>query len=135
VIDIDKAEILVSKLNKIHDLFTYFECPNFIFLQFFKGGRRQTILYDTKTGHSKLIWPSIKDDLVYKPSYNPAVSYSNYLSKDQKGIYSYINLYGIAAFIEERDKGELSPSLQNNPKIQKLTEDSNPLIFYYEFND
>jgi hypothetical protein len=58
-----------------------------------------------------------------------------FLSADKKGIYTSINLFGIEDFIKNRDNGDLSPSLMNSPKIYEVNEDSNPLVFYYEFKD
>jgi hypothetical protein len=58
-----------------------------------------------------------------------------FLSADKKGIYTSINLFGIDTFIKDRANGELSSSMMNNPQIYEINEDSNPIVFYYEFKD
>jgi hypothetical protein len=116
-------------LNKINTLFNYFECPDFLFLQFYLGTQYATILYDTTTKHAKYV-RSFIDDLVYN---NSEQIMPIFFAADQKGIYVYIHTIFINTFIETRDSGGLSLSMSNNPEIRKLDEDANPLILYYEF--
>jgi hypothetical protein len=127
--EVDQFWSRMNSLNKIHTVFNYFECPDFFFMQFFLGTNLATILYDPKTNHVKRIGAFI-DDLVYSTQ---KWSMPVFIAADQKGIYAYVHTMFINTFIETRDKSELSLSMSNNPEIQQLDEDANPLIFYYEF--
>jgi hypothetical protein len=127
----DKFRSRIKSLNKINTVFNYFECSDFFFMQFYLGVNLATILYYPKTKHVKRIGSFI-DDLVYN---NQKWNMPLFIAADQKGIYAYIHTISINKFIETRDKGELSLSMSNNPEIQQLDEDANPLIFYYEFKD
>jgi hypothetical protein len=91
-------------------------------------------LYYPKTKQAKWVH-RLFDDVIYVPSYKPSAIYNMFLFADKKGIYTSINLWGIDTFIKDRDNGELSPSMMNNPKIHEVNEESNPLVFYYEFKD
>jgi hypothetical protein len=121
----------MNALNKINTVFNYFECPDFLFMQFFLGTNLATILYDPKTKHVKRIGSFI-DDLVYN---NQKRIMPVFIAADQRGIYVSIHTMFINEFIETRDKDELSLSMANNPEIRKLDEEANPLILYYEFKE
>jgi hypothetical protein len=121
----------MNSLNKINTVYNYFESPDFFFMQFYLGIDLETILYDPKTKHVKRIGYFI-DDLVYS---NQKWSMPMFIAADKKGIYAYIHTMFINTFIETRDNGGLSLSMSNNPEIQQLDYDANPLIFYYEFKD
>jgi hypothetical protein len=129
--DYSPHESHFTSLNKISFLSNYFECPDFLFLTLYTGVNGRVILYDPKTKHAKSVGAFI-DDLVYS---NQKWIMPLFIAADQKGIYAYIHTISINKFIETRDKGELSLSISNNPEIQQLDEDANPLIFYYEFKD
>jgi hypothetical protein len=129
--DYSSSESRFTSLNKISLLPNYFECPDFLFLTLYMGVNGRVLLYDPKTKHVKSVGAFI-DDLVYS---NQKRSMPIFIAADQKGIYAYVHTISINRFIETRDKGELSLSMSNNPEIQKLDEDANPLIFYYEFKD
>jgi hypothetical protein len=124
-------ESLFTSLNKISALTNYFECPDFLFLTLYTGANGRVILYDPETKHAKR-FGAFNDDLVYS---NQKRTMPIFVAADQKGLYVYVHTIFINDFIEARDKGELSLSMSNSPEIQKLDEDSNPLIFYYEFKD
>jgi hypothetical protein len=129
----DMVEQRIWSLKKIWHFFDYYEGPDFIHTKFYKGNGVSSVLYYPQTKQAK--WVGLVDDVIYGPSYKPAFIYNMFLSSDKGGIYTSINLFGIDAFIENREKGELSPSMMNNPKIHEINEDSNPLVFYYEFKD
>jgi hypothetical protein len=121
-------------LKKIWYFFDYFEGPDFIYTKFYKGGIVESVLYYPQTKQAKCFHRYF-DDVIYVPSYKPSSIYNMFLSADKKGIYTSINLWGIETFINDRNNGELSPSMMNNSKIHEVNEDSNPLVFYYEFKD
>jgi hypothetical protein len=138
-IDIDTYDLTVDQriwaLKKIWHFFDYFEGPDFIFTRFFKGGFMNCVLYYPQTKQAKW-FKNWTDDVVYVPSQKPSSNGSNhFLFADRKGIYTSIHLGGIGDFINDRDNDKLSPSLMNNPKIYEINEDSNPIVFYYEFKD
>jgi hypothetical protein len=118
-----------TSLNKISLLDNYFECPDFLFLTLYTGTNGRVILYYPKTKQTKCIGHFI-DDLVFS---NQKRIMPIFITADQRGIYTYIHTIFIDTFIETRNKDELSLSMSNNPEIQGLDEEANPLIFYYEF--
>jgi hypothetical protein len=130
----DTMDRRIRALKKIWHFFDYFEGPDFIHTNFYKGSIIESVLYYPQTKQAKCFHRSV-DDVLYVPSYKLSLSYNMFLSADKKGIYTSINLFGIEDFIKNRDNGELSPSLMNSPKIYEVNEDSNPLVFYYEFKD
>jgi hypothetical protein len=128
--NVDMSEFPLNKLkDKIIRWYYYFECPDFLFLMFSTGNNNKILLYYPETKHAKNI-RSFIDDLVYSDQRR---AMPIFVAADRKGMYASIHTLFIAKFIETRDKGELSPSLSNNPEIQKLDEEANPIILYYEF--
>jgi hypothetical protein len=129
--DLSRNVSYFTSLNKINVLDNYFECPDFLFLKLYTGAHGRVILYYPKTKQAKRLGSFI-DDLVYS---NQQRTMPIFLTADQNGLYTYIHTIFIDKFIETRDKGELSLSMSNNLEIQRLDEDANPIIFYYEFKD
>jgi hypothetical protein len=128
---INQMEYSVQKYPNVR---AYSEFKDHIFIDY--SDKKQTdkiIIYNKESGQY-LGYPAIKDDLVYKKEKAPKV-FSNFLYSDKKGIYDYpFNFaYGIAPFLESRDKGILSDKISNNIEITNLKEESNPVIFYYEY--
>jgi hypothetical protein len=121
-------------LKKIWHLYDYFEGPDFIHIRLFIGGGVKSVVYYPQTKQAKC-FRDLVDDVIYVPSYKPSAIYNMFLSADKKGLYTSINLWGLDTFINDRDNGELSPSMMSNPQIYEINEDSNPLVFYYEFKD
>jgi hypothetical protein len=129
-----EVEQRIYALKKIWYFFDYFEGPDFISTKFYVGFGVNSILYYPQTKEAKWFCRFV-DDVIYVPSHKLSIDCNIFLSADKKGIYTSINLWGIETFIKDRDNGELSPSIMNNPKIHEVNEDSNPLVFYYEFKD
>jgi hypothetical protein len=137
-LNMDEYDLTVDQriwaLKKIWHFFDYFEGPDFIHTRLYKGGIVESIVYYPQTKQAKCFHRFV-DDVIYVPSYKPSAIYNMFLSADKKGLYTSINLWGLDTFISDRDNGELSPSMTSNPKIYEINEDSNPLVFYYEFKD
>jgi hypothetical protein len=127
------VEQRIWALKKIWHFFDYFESSDFIHTRLYRGGAIESVVYYPQTKQAKC-FRGFFDDVIYVPSHNHSF-YNMFLSADRKGIYTSINLWGINTFIKDRDNDKLSPSMMSNPKIYEINEDSNPLVFYYEFKD
>ena len=50
-----------------------------------------------------------------------------------KGVYYYLNAFGTADFLVYIKNGYLSPNLENYSQLYKISEETNPIIIYYEY--
>ena len=73
----------------------------------------------------------LKDDLVYK-DYNILTKFQ---FSDKVGAYQIITPDDMPFFLEAIEKNYLAGNLDKINQLRKLNEESNPVIFYYEFKN
>ncbi|GAB6013260.1 6-bladed beta-propeller [Viscerimonas tarda] len=111
----------VSKLEECRDMI-YFEC--------FHDKNLLRVFFNTKT-KDVLTTFVIRDNLVYR-EFGPS---PQFMCSDDKGIYSCIDESGLGRFGELAKTNGLIPDLDKLNELKQVTEDSNPVIFYYELRD
>ena len=72
----------------------------------------------------------LQNDMIFKDYEN---FQSRFIFSDMNGVYVFFNSYFISNFIEHIKKGQFVNGLENVDNLVKLTEESNPVIFYYEY--
>lgn len=102
----------------------YFECM---------GAVSYLVEYDETTGKYSVFDSSSKDDLMFS-KYPEHRSVPVFLNSDKKGVYYFVGvdyLPELKHFATE--KGVMSDKVINKDKLEKLDDDSNPVILYYEY--
>lgn len=119
--------------GKIFGISDYIEKKgNFIYFGYYDGRKADAVVYHVKTKETKLVG-GIKDDLLFKKDVSMTL-YTVLGCATDKGVYFYDNnpsgnLKSCAV------DGVLSPELDNLDELKKLDENSNPVIFYYEYKN
>ena len=112
----------------------YFESGNIIYFQYKNKEenempKMEVVIYDKETNMARTS-EIFKDDLVYK---GYRMLFHDFAYADDKGVYNYIESYQIPSFLNNvLSKGELKLSSDVQERLMELSEDSNPIIFYYE---
>lgn len=114
--------------NKVLSILSYRETDNYIFITY-KMGKVYDMIFSKKDGQARLCnW--IFDDLVYK-SRDVSVTHYSY-SSDTKGIYKMIRYNDLPMFLDLVKSGDTKFTPDQVAKISDLTEDTNPVLFYYK---
>ena len=114
-------------LPKVHAISAYIEHKDFIQFSYWHG-KVFFVLCDLKTG---LIHNGIENDLLYSEGGNLL----NLRYLDGKGAYEIIQPNAMEEFVKKIKDNELVSNLDKLDELKKLTEEANPVIFYYEFKD
>jgi hypothetical protein len=128
--DFDMQTLYMNKIKGIDCCFGYGE--NEIELAYHLGAAGKFIKYDTSTGKAEFV-PHMQDDLVFKKNGEKIYFEPDFV--DNEGIYHAISGYYFSMFIDVKNNGELNPNIDKINELMALTEDSNPIIFYYEFKN
>ena len=119
--------------GKIFGISDYIEKKgSFIYFGYYDGRKADAVVYHVKTKETKLVG-GIKDDLLFKKDVSMTL-YTVLGCTTDKGAYFYDNnpsgnLKSCAV------DGVLSPKLDNLDELKQLDENSNPVIFYYEYKN
>jgi hypothetical protein len=119
--------------GKIFGISDYIEKKgSFIYFGYYDGRKADAVVYHVKTKETKLVG-GIKDDLLFKKDVSMTL-YTVLGCATDKGVYFYDNnpsgnLKSCAV------DGVLSPKLDNLDELKQLDENSNPVIFYYEYKN
>jgi hypothetical protein len=117
----------INALNgKIYGFKNYFETKKHISFGYSISTTPYNILIDKDTKSiKKILW---KNDMIYSLKTH---NYPNFIFSDPNGVYEFVNFqrtFSIDAF-----KTILLPSVDKFDELQKLPDDSNPVIFYYSY--
>jgi len=117
----------LSEKDKIYNIFSYFETNNYISFQYFKGTNLKYVIYNKKDRTTRIA-EDLYNDLVFtgKQPYT-----TRFIFFDKNGVYEYINSNKspyLLSFIRDKKLKE-----RFNDQLKDFNEDSNPVIFYYEF--
>lgn len=119
--------------NKILGINNLLEFGNYIYFEFMRGNAVYTVLYDKKQ-RDICVADALIDDLVYtKDPVNTILPHFYY--SDNKGIYGILQLHEFERFHELADKGYLSAYMTKMYDNLKISENSNPIVFYYEYKE
>jgi hypothetical protein len=70
--------------------------------------------------------------LVFKKDYQSSIV-SLFISADNQGIYSIVGGPAINTLIDVASRNGLNDNLDRLDELKQLAEDSNPVLFYYEY--
>jgi hypothetical protein len=134
----DTNSIIEASLNidKIYKISNYIEGQDFIHFTYRQGFTQKTVIYD-KTDKTVNVFPIILDDLVFKINLKEmeAGMMLNFLYSDKNGAYSYISTDDMKDFIELIHNDKLNLNDDQKKNLMNLTEDSNPVLLYYEYKN
>lgn len=121
----------LEKKNKIYILSNYLESSDYLHFRFLKGSDSKFVFFNKNSGKAQISEHFI-NDIVYRGQL-PRL-WPRFLFYDQNGAYETIKYFRLENFLLPlmTDKKEL---LQQpfNELLADLNEESNPVIFYYEF--
>jgi hypothetical protein len=117
----------LRKTTRIFDVNNYIELANAVIFDYRHGNAVKTVWYDIQTQKTR-ITDYLHNDLVYK---DESITNIRHFSNG-RGVYEVIDGIYFPDFLEIIKKGGLSPGLDKREELMRLTEDSNPVIFYYE---
>jgi hypothetical protein len=130
---------MLREENKIFSFRFYFETENHIFFAYIhehKGRRGNGVLLDLQTKSAIKTLPF--NDLVFIPNTNIHLPLMHYAFYTPEGVYEWLDIQTVHGnfvnFFENVKNGDLSPDLDKLEELKKLTEDSNPVIFYYSYD-
>ena len=135
VVDMNSRLPLEAQLfqtKKIYGIHDYREHNHVIYFRYMKGGTIVFVAFDTRTGNTTL-FDLMTDDLLF--SENAQTLMPQFGCSTGEGEYYYFNN---APFINLKgwvEGGVLSPTLEGLDKLKVLNENSNPVIFYYEYKN
>ncbi|HCS11040.1 MAG TPA: hypothetical protein DIV40_06250 [Clostridiales bacterium] len=124
----------INNLNKIKSIWNFLEIGDYIICEYSDWYKLNTIVF-SKTNKSANLYGGFFDDYVYKVFEG---SIPHYMAcSDTKGMYAHMNINDIPLFIDYYNSGKIKFDF-NQFQIditEDLSEDSNPLLFYYELRE
>jgi len=117
-------------IDKIGGINFCYEYKDLIDLSYSQGTKGKSVRYNKST--DKATYSTyILDDLVYRNVEKSVLFKPEFATN--KGIYSVISGTYFPGFIKIKNSGGLNAGIDKSEQLMTLTEDSNPVIFYYEF--
>lgn len=125
----------INNSDKIVSISNYFETLDFIYFEFYRGMYGRIVIYNKKS-RTTSIYEKTYDDLFYSTRNGKMLS-SKFIAYDDKRVYSIAldSDYAKTIFQDLIKEDNINTSLKGFENISSLTEDSNPIIIYYEFKD
>lgn len=120
----------INSLDKIKSILFFSEIGDYIICEYSDGYYIHTIVF-SKTSKEVNLYAGFFDDFVYK---NFKESIPHYFAcTDNNGMYAYMNINDIPLFIDYYKIGNIKLTLDQFEidAIQDLSDDANPLLFYY----
>lgn len=105
---------------------------DYLFFRCWESNMQIAILYDMKKKETYKIMYE-RNDLLYKDNVLSGVPLK-YLTSDENGSYFCVRTDDIEMLIAYAKENMLSLSQKQLDKINSLSDDSNPVIIYYEYN-
>ncbi len=121
-----------QEMDNIRNLSKFIEYKDFIFFQYEQGLYRKNIVFNSTTGTVHQ-YKRITNNLLYKARDYYRIPSFGYVAPE--GLYTFYDAYGIEELIFSIKEGGCSDRLDKKEEIAKLDEDTNPVIFYFEFKD
>jgi hypothetical protein len=112
-----------------YNVHSYVEWKDYISFCYFKNEKRHFVFYNTKTGKTR-VTQTLINELIYA---EPGIS-NGFSCFDENGLYETINMTSIGWYVNRIKGGRfLKSSLDKYEQLRNLSEETNPIIFYYEF--
>lgn len=121
----------IPHLNKISSVQNFLEIGPYLVCDYLEHHYKRTVIFNRETQESNL-YDILFDDLFYN---SPNQYVYHYLGcADEKGIYAYTRLDDMPKLIEYFKNGSVGYAFDDEELvcINNLSDDSNPVLFYYE---
>jgi hypothetical protein len=119
----------LTNKNIAFTITNYVEWDDFVCFQYQKKDDLFFVLHDVSTNTTQYT-TILMNDLVYG---KPVLS-GGFTCSDSNGVYEVLNIDMLDRFIERtKEEGFLNSDLDKIEQLKNLSEDSNPVIFCYEF--
>lgn len=131
-----KASKIFSDLNstgKIYNLCNYLESEKYIYFNYYRGDNLYICFYD-KLHKSVCVTKDVKNDLFYVDDEGTQL-FPNFISFDEERAYSIEmnNDFSRNMLLKDIQDNRINRNVENIEAFQNISEDSNPVIIYYEF--
>ena len=132
--DNDFAKMLESfrGSSKIWNVHSFIENDDFILFKYTCGylGSSYTVVFHKETQTVK-ITKYLGNDMILEQDHD--TWFVNFRFADMQGAYEIIPTFMMSRFMESIRNNKLVPNLDKLDQLKKLNEESNPVIFFYEF--
>ena len=120
------------KIWEVHDLI---ENDDFIIFNYCSGlfNNYFTVVFHKKTTTVKIVNKLSNDLILRQVDNNKIVRPTQFKFSDMQGVYEIILPYRLERFQQSIKNNEIVPDLDKLDQLKKLDEESNPVIFFYEF--
>lgn len=129
----DEIILDLMKTNNDYHLNTFIEYGNYLHFQYTQGNSIKFVILNINTNET-ILYNNIQNDYIFSTDkssfYFPQLGYA---TKD--GIYFYYNTRSLSDLIFALEKGIISKDIDKYNELLKLSEDSNPILFYYRFKE
>ena len=126
----------INGIRKIKSIYDFQETKNYIFCGYFNESITgiDILLYCKNTGKAKL-YGAFFDDYFYNTATNFIMPFFG--CSDEEGLYAFIPVESMSFFLDVYKSGGIKYELgkKQHNHITKLSEEMNPLLFYYELKD
>lgn len=123
----------LAKAKKIYSIYDYWETDKYVHLNYQVEMYGYTALYNKKTNVTSVM-TGFSDDLFYTDKAETKLVFKT-ATFDKDRIYCIGMNDGFTKdiLLKNIEKGGISSRIEGADKLKTLTEDSNPIIIYYEF--
>lgn len=120
---------VLNEKRRIFNISQFVEFGNMIYFNCEQQMKKYHILFNTAT-EKTFISQLFYDDLIYSKTNNYINSI--FCCSDGNGLYAYIDPNAMTYFIDFVKDGILRDDLDKRDVLMNLSEDSNPVLFYYK---
>lgn len=119
----------IQQKDCIYMISRYIDMKEIVLFHYSKGINNYVALYNTESKKTQ-ITPFLSNDYIGgNNNFATEFCYS-----DHEGVYAYINTEEIPYFRDYIiDKGVLSPDIDQYDRLQSITHNNNPIIFFYKY--
>ena len=124
-------DMIPSSFQKIWDINSFVENNDFIIFKYRIGSSVfKTMVYHKETELVKIV-DYLNNDLIYRK--NEENQLGRVVFSDSKGAYEVLSTNMLEKLKESIRRNEVVPDLDKKDELLELNEESNPIIFFYEF--
>jgi len=120
-------------LKKVRDIREFFETEDFIVFSFIQERHLRRHVFYNKTDKQIQIGKPLDNLLFGDNSYGIYNLSTQFMAADANGLYRSVRNIKETSFFDVIQKGYIRKSIDQYDRLMELTEDSNPIIMYYEY--
>ena len=112
-----------------HNIHSVIDWNDYIIFCYMKHHNKYFVLYNKRNGKTRITQLLINDIGYDKPKL-----VNRFACSDENGLYEIIGMFSIEQYLERvKEDDFLKKSVDKYEQLRNLPEDTNPIIFYYEF--